>query len=176
MLRSVLLSAQRQLLCYFSENDFRDDGTEITGSFLFSPKLSWGDNYTLHENAEHILRSKYYFFPKEIAFDNLFSNLNPALPVDCIADVWGTSITSSPLKRSVLDCASACQVGGYFSGMIWRDNVITMSHVRCKMRGMASVTPSSSTTTPGSVTWLRWGGEKICYYIPACQSFGHSKV
>ena len=123
MLRSVLLSAQRQLLCwYFSENDFRDDGTEITGSFLFSPKLPWGDNYTLHENAEHILRSKYYFFPKEIAFDILFSKLNPALPVDGIADVWGTSITSSPLKRSVLDCASACQVGGYFSGMIWRDN------------------------------------------------------
>ena len=49
---------QRQLLCcYFSENDFRDDDSKITGSFLFSSKVPWGNNYTLHEDPEHILRS-----------------------------------------------------------------------------------------------------------------------
>ena len=50
--------AQRQLLCcYFSENDFWDDGAEITGNFLFSSKVQWGDNYTLHEDPEYFLRS-----------------------------------------------------------------------------------------------------------------------
>ena len=61
-----------------SENDFWDDGTEIIGSFLFSPKFPWGDNNTLHENPEHILRLYYIMQPnRDFCFYIFIPNLNP---------------------------------------------------------------------------------------------------
>ena len=98
---SLLVVSSLSVLSHISKNDFWDDSKTFIFLFLHSSKLQWGDDDTLHEDTEHILRLlvvitiwliKSFYIPHNIL------------------DVWQTSVTSSPPKRSVLDCASSCQV------------------------------------------------------------------
>ena len=104
------------VLCYISKNDFWDDSKTFIFIFLYSSELQWSNDHTLHADTQHNLR-----------WIMIIISQSSPLPAN-ILDVWQTSVTSSPPKRSVLDCASACQVSRQAETMLWQccDNVVIM--------------------------------------------------